>query len=56
MQPLHPLLTSGREEFSTAVVRGLAVICGLVVLSVFSSWVFQTPALKVVTQPQPKSG
>ena len=56
MHPLHPLLSSWREEFSTAVVRGLAVVSALVVLSVFSSWVFQAPVLKTVVQPSPKSG
>lgn len=36
-------------------MRGLAVFCALVVLSLFSAWLFQTPALQTVTQPAPRA-
>jgi hypothetical protein len=49
-----PRLYSWREDWQAAFVRGLAVLCGLFVLSIASAWVFQTPAVVTVTAPQPK--
>ena len=38
---MHPALHSWRDDLPTAFVQGLAVLCGLVVLSVFCAWIFQ---------------
>ncbi|HZL60784.1 MAG TPA: hypothetical protein VFC32_00630 [Pseudolabrys sp.] len=47
---VHPALHSWRDELPDAFVRGLAVLCGLSVLSVFCAWVFQSPkTIKVIT-------
>ena len=47
---MHPVLHSWRDELPDAFVRGLAVLCGLSVLSVFCAWVFQSPkTIKVIT-------
>ena len=47
---VHPVLHSWRDELPDAFVRGLAVLCGLSVLSVFCAWVFQSPkTIKVIT-------
>jgi len=47
---VHPALHSWRDELPAAFVRGLAVLCGLTVLSVFCAWVFQSPkTIKVIT-------
>ena len=40
---MHPALHSWRDKLPDAFVRGLAVLCGLAVLSVFCAWVFQSP-------------
>jgi hypothetical protein len=40
---VHPALHSWRDELPDAFVRGLAVLCGLAVLSVFCARVFQSP-------------
>jgi len=52
---VHPVLYSWREDLSSVVVRGLAVVCALVVLSIFSAWLYQKPAAKAVTPPQPNA-
>ena len=47
---VHPALHSWRDELPDAFVRGLAVLCGLAVLSVFCAWIFQSPkTIKVIT-------
>jgi hypothetical protein len=47
---VHPALHSWRDELPDAFVRGLAVLCGLAVLSVFCAWVFQSPkTIRVIT-------
>ena len=47
---MHPALHSWRDELPAAFVRGLAVLCGLAVLSVFCAWVFQSPkTIRVIT-------
>jgi hypothetical protein len=39
---MHPALRSWRDELSDAIVRGLAYLCGLAVLSIAAAHVFQT--------------
>ena len=47
---VHPALHSWRDELPAAYVRGLAVLCGLAVLSVFCAWIFQSPkTIRVIT-------
>jgi hypothetical protein len=47
---VHPVLYSWRDELPAAFVQGLAVLCGLVVLSVFCAWIFQSPiTIRVIT-------
>ena len=47
---MHPALHSWRDELPAAFVQGLAVLCGLAVLSVFCAWVFQSPkTIRVIT-------
>jgi hypothetical protein len=47
---VHPALYSWRDELPDAFVRGLAVLCGLAVLSVFCAGVFQSPkTIRVIT-------
>jgi hypothetical protein len=50
-----PRLYSWREDWQAAFVRGLAVLCGLVVLSIAAASVFQTPAVVTATAPKPKA-
>jgi len=38
---VHPALRSWRDDLPAAFVQGLAVLCGLAVLSVFCAWIFQ---------------
>jgi hypothetical protein len=46
---VHPALHSWRDEMPTAFVRGLAILCGLTVLSVFSAWIAQSPkAIRII--------
>ena len=52
---VHPALYSWRDELPAAFVRGLAVLCGLTVLSVFCGWVFQSPKTISVTTAAPQS-
>jgi hypothetical protein len=49
-----PRLYSWREDWQAALVRGLAVLCGLFVLSFVAALVFQSPALVTATAPKPK--
>jgi hypothetical protein len=51
---LHPRLHSWREDLPSAFVSGLAVLCGIAVLSVFAAWIFQSPAVVAVTGPAPR--
>jgi hypothetical protein len=51
---VHPALYSWREDLPSAFVRALAVFCALVVLSVFSAWIFQAPTHKADSQPAPR--
>ena len=51
---MHPGLHSWREDLPSAFVRGLAVLCGLFVLSFISASVFQTPAVVATTAPKPR--
>lgn len=47
---MHQALHSWRDELPAAFVRGLAVLCGLAVLSVFCACVFQSPkTISVIT-------
>ncbi|HEX3859543.1 MAG TPA: hypothetical protein VHV58_08065 [Pseudolabrys sp.] len=43
IEAVHPALHSWRDDIPTAFVRGLAILCGLAVLSVFSAWIFRSP-------------
>ncbi len=40
---MHPALHSWRGDLPAAFVQGLAVLCGLAVLSLFCGWIFQPP-------------
>jgi hypothetical protein len=40
---VHPALHSWRDDLPAAFVRGLAVLSGLGMLSVFCAWTFQSP-------------
>ena len=47
---VHPALHSWRNELPAAFVRGLAILCGLAVLSVFCAWFVQSPKpIKAIT-------
>lgn len=47
---MHPAVHSWRDDLPAAFVRGLAVLCGLAVLSFFCAWVFQSPkTIRVIT-------
>lgn len=46
---------SSREDWQAAIVRGLAVLCGLAVLSIVAARVFQTPAVATATAPKPRA-
>ena len=48
---MHPALHSWRDELPAAFVRGLAILCGLAVLSVFCAWLFQSPPVMSAIQP-----
>ena len=48
---MHPALHSWRDELPAAFVRGLAILCGLAVLSVFCAWLFQSPPMMGAIQP-----
>ena len=52
---VHPVLWSWRDDLSSVFVRGLAVFCGLVLLSLFATWIYETPPMKaarrVTAQP-----
>jgi hypothetical protein len=52
---VHPALHSWRDNVASAFVSGLAVVCALVVLSIFSSWLYQAPPRKTAAAPQPAS-
>ncbi|MGE0562947.1 MAG: hypothetical protein AB7O50_00390 [Pseudolabrys sp.] len=47
-------LRSWREDLPSAFVRGLAVLCGLFVLSFIAGRVFQSPAIVATTAPKPR--
>ena len=52
---MHPGLHSWREDLPSAFVRGLAVFCGLFVLSFIAARVFQPPTAVATgaTAPRP---
>jgi hypothetical protein len=50
---MHPALSSWRDDFPAIVVRGIAVLCGLAVLSVFSAWLVRVPAKVAIAPPVP---
>jgi hypothetical protein len=48
---VHPALRSWRDNLPAAFVQGLAVLCGLAVLSVFCAWIFQPQKKIGVARP-----
>ena len=48
---MHPALHSWRDELPATFVHGLAILCGLAVLSVFCAWMFQPHKAIGVTTP-----
>jgi hypothetical protein len=52
---VHPALHSWRDDLPAAFVHGLAVLCGLAVLSLFCARIFQPPKTVTATAPAHQS-